>query len=309
MYELYNYRKEFIDEKTMKLEKRTYDYKKHIIHVLVAGAMALSWGTVAHVHTFMKDHLRSAPSRSRSNKSSLVPDETAPSTIKVSKGPPPPLTAETTTISSEPMIASASVSTATLIPAIAAKAGISITDTRINTSFIRQVEGSLLKAYVPLAGSTHSGVTVGDGFDLGQMRPAEFDKLTIEAGLKDKLRPYVGMTSFRAKNFLKSHPLTITPAELKQLNVVAANKILKPLMKTYEKASGQSFTKLPPEAQTAIFSYAYQNGPGFMHRSSNKQLWHYFVTQNWKKASATLRTFKMYASRRIQEAHLLDHIA
>ena len=30
----------------MKLEKRSYDYKKHIIHVLVAGAMALSWGTV-----------------------------------------------------------------------------------------------------------------------------------------------------------------------------------------------------------------------------------------------------------------------
>ncbi len=302
----------------MKIEKRTYDYKKHIIHVLVAGAMALSWGTVAHVHTFMKDHLRSTPSRSRSKKSSLVPDETATPTIeKVSKGPPPPLTAETTTISSEPIIASAHeakkasppVSTATLIPAIAAKAGISITDTRINTSFIRQVEGSLLKAYVPLAGSTHSGVTVGDGFDLGQMRPAEFDKLTIEASLKAKLRPYVGMTSFRAKTFLKSHPLTITPAELKQLNVVAANKILKPLVKTYEKASGLSFTKLPPEAQTAIFSYAYQNGPGFMHRSSNKKLWHYFVTQNWKKASATLRTFKMYVSRRIQEAHLLDHIA
>ncbi len=307
MYELYNYRKEFIDEKTMKLEKRTYDYKKHIIHVLVAGAMALSWGTVAHVHTFMKDHLRSTPSRSKSSKSSLKNE---------SRPPPTPLTAQETTpltaqetVGSKKTTASASVSTATLIPAIAAKAGISITDTRIDSSFIRKVEGSLLKAYVPLAGSTHSGVTVADGFDLGQMHLAEFDKLTIEAGLKAKLRPYVGMTSFRAKNFLKSHPLSITPDELKQLNVIAANKILKPLVKTYEKASGQSFTKLPPEAQTAIFSYAYQNGPGFMHRSSNKQLWHYFVTQNWKKASSTLRTYKMYASRRIQEAHLLDHIA
>jgi GH24 family phage-related lysozyme (muramidase) len=303
----------------IKLEKRTYDYKKHIIHVLVAGAMALSWGTVAHVHTFMKDHLRT-PARSRSNKSSLAPDDTILPIHKTdSVGPPPPFTAEETVVS-EPAApaaasapaaaeATASLSTASLIPAIAAKAGISITHTKIDTSFIRKVEGSLLKAYVPLAGTSHSGPTVGDGFDLGQMHTAEFDKLPIEAGLKAKLRPYVGMTGFRAKNYLKSHPLTITPAEMKQLNVVAADKILKPLMRTYNKASGKSFLELPPEAQTAIFSYAYQNGPGFMHRSSNKQLWQYFVTQNWKKASSTLRGFKMYASRRIQEAHLLDHIA
>jgi GH24 family phage-related lysozyme (muramidase) len=280
--------------------------------------MALSWGTVAHVHTYMKDHLRGTPARSKSNKSSFTPDETVPQVMKTeSVGPPPPITAEKTVVS-EPAAASgpaakealdASVSTSALIPAIAAKAGISITNTKIDTSFIRKVEGSLLKAYVPLAGTTHSGTTVGDGFDLGQMHLAEFNKLPIEASLKAKLRPYVGMTGFRAKNFVKSHPLTITPSELKQLNVVAADKILKPLMKTYDKASGKSFLELPPKAQTAIFSYAYQNGPGFMHRSSNKQLWHYFVTQDWKKASSTLKGYKMYASRRIQEAHLLDDIA
>ena len=196
----------------------------------------------------MKDHLRGTPARSKSNKSSFAPDETVLPIKKTdSVGPPPPLKRAARTPAPTAKEADASLSTATLIPAIAAKAGISITNTRIDTSFIRKVEGSLLKAYVPLAGSTHSGPTVGDGFDLGQMHLAEFDKLPIEAGLKAKLRPYVGMTSFRAKNFLKSHPLTITPAELKQLNVVAADKILKPLMKTYNKASGKSFLELPPK--------------------------------------------------------------
>ena len=188
-----------------------------------------------------------------------------------------------------------------LITAVAAKVGVnitedkgvSITQSKIDTGFITKVEGSVLKGYVPLAGSTNSGVTIADGFDLGQMHLSEFNQLPITAALKDKLMPYVGLTKYKAVAFLKAHPLTITQDELVQLNVIAANKILKPLVTVYNKESGKSFMDLPAAAQTAIFSYAYQHGPGFMHKSSAKSLWGSFITQNWQKASTILKSARM----------------
>jgi hypothetical protein len=336
----------------MKVEKQqSYNYKRHLISVLVAGAMALSWGTVAHVQTFMQNHLRPAPSRNHktNHRSKLTPKDSS----TMSQGPTPltkpeepiapvamakakaveaqdtktetPKAAPARASKATPSVASVDkpqaakaeaedglalgkTSSASLFKKAASKMGVSIVDTKIDTSFIRKVEGSLLKGYVPLAGSTHSGVTVGDGFDLGQMNTSEFQKLNLSASLKAKLQPYVGMTGMRAKSFVKTHPLVINEEELKEVNVVAADKILSPLIKSYDKASGKSFLDLPAKAQTAIFSYAYQNGPGFRFRSSNKQLWQYFITQNWQKASQTLKGFKMYASRRSMEAHLLDNI-
>lgn len=249
-------------------------YQRHIIHALAAGAMAISWATVTHVNQFFHQQVR----RTKNHQISVtsIPENLGTKTEILVKSTIP--------------------------------AAISIKDTKIDTQFIRKVEGSVLKGYVPLATKTRSGVTVADGFDLGQMNRIEFSQLPISNSLKNKLLPYVGLTSLKAKNFLKNHPLTITTGELDQLNVIAANKILQPLIKTYNLSSGHNFLDLPASAQTAIFSFAYQNGPGFMHKKGGHELWQYFITQNWQKASSALRGLKMYTSRRNLEASLLDHL-
>ena len=191
-------------------------------------------------------------------------------------------------------------------PIVIVKA-ISITDTQIDRNFIRAMEGSHLKGYVPLVKTTNSGVTIAHGFDLGQLSLREFNSMAISNELKQKLRPYVGLKKYAALSFLKKHPLTISPGDLEQLNVVSADSVLRPLVKYYDQVSKQSFLELPPAAQTALFSYAYQCGPYFMHQTHpQKALWHAFVTQNWPKASKQLRTFKTYASRRNSEAQLLE---
>jgi GH24 family phage-related lysozyme (muramidase) len=278
---LYNYG--MTKERT---EKREYDYKRYVIHALIAGAMALSWATVSHVDTYIHDHLAKrnhqtqTTKRRKSQASPTAPDELT----TVAQAPTSPGT-------------------------IAVSASVTIQQTKVDTNFIRLVEGSVLKGYVPLASTTRSGVTIADGFDLGQMTASEFSKLPISDALKAKLQPYVGLTSLKAQAYVKAHPLTINQDELQQLNQVAANKILQPLVKAYNQASGKSFLDLPSNAQTAIFSYAYQHGAGFMKKSSAGQLWHCFISQDWKKASQLLRASKMYASRRAQEANLLDKIA
>jgi GH24 family phage-related lysozyme (muramidase) len=185
------------------------------------------------------------------------------------------------------------------------KGQITIQNTKIDRHFIDKMEGVVMKGYVPLPKTTKSGVTIGSGFDLGQMHPKEFKQLPINEALKAKLLPYVGLRQFKAVAFLKAHPLKINTIELQEVNAIAANKILQPLVKSYNKASKVSFTDLPPEAQTALFSFAYQYGPGFMKKSSTSRLWHYYVAQDWAKVSQTLRSFKMYSPRRRQEAQLI----
>lgn len=185
--------------------------------------------------------------------------------------------------------------------------GLSITKTKIDSKFLAKMEGSKLKGYVPAVSKSKSGVTIGTGLDLGQLHKNEFNSLPFSASLKTKLAPYVGLKKHQALAFLNSHPLFITSQELEEIDVVAANKILLPLADRFKKSSGKAFTSLPGEAQTVIFSYAYQYGPGFDKKA--KKLWHYFVAENWQKASATLRSSSQYKSRRHQEAHLLDQIA
>ncbi len=187
-------------------------------------------------------------------------------------------------------------------------ATVSIHQSKIDTGFIAKVEGVVLKAYVPLPKKTKSGVTIGAGFDLGQMDLKEFKSLPMDEALRAKLLPYVGLKKYKATAFLKAHPLHLTNVEVEQLNVIAANKILMPLSTSYYKSSGKSFTTLPAAAQTALFSFAYQYGAGFMKKKNLSHLWNHFVAEDWSQASQALHGFKVYGERRKQEAKLLAHL-
>ncbi len=185
---------------------------------------------------------------------------------------------------------------------------VSLEQTQIDHHFLKKMEGSKLNGYVPLANNSKSGVTIANGFDLGQLNLKEFNNLSLDEKLKNKLRPYVGLRQHQAKTFLQRHPLTITIQELEQLNKAAAHKILHPLVQSYDRVSKTPFIHLPSEAQTVIFSYAYHFGPGFMKHNTSKQLWRHFVLQEWNHASRVLKNQKLYSSRRISEARLLDQL-
>ena len=185
---------------------------------------------------------------------------------------------------------------------------VAIHESKIDTKFILKMEGMVLKGYVPLPEKTKSGVTIAGGLDIGQLSVKEFNKLPMSADLRAKLLPYVGLKRFEAKAFLKAHPLHVTRDEAEQLNLIAANMILMPLSEKYHKASGKSFSNLPPAAQTALFSFAYQYGAGFMTKQGLKKLWNHFVAEEWSEVSKTLNSFKMYSERRKQEARLLAQL-
>jgi hypothetical protein len=185
---------------------------------------------------------------------------------------------------------------------------ITIDQTKIIESFIHFEEGKSLNGYVPLVKGANSGVTIGYGVDLGQMHLREFEKLDISHILKNKLKPYIGLKKERAIWFLNEFPLKITHEELMELSFVSKNKILQPLIKYYDEYSEKSFITLPPEAQTVIFSFAYQFGPNFKKKGEHHLLWYYFTSQNWAEASQLLKKFNSYTNRRTREAALLDKI-
>lgn len=192
----------------------------------------------------------------------------------------------------------------------AADDNIDLASTRIDKGFIEAMEGGPTRqAEVPLPESTQSGVTIAHGLDLGQLSSSEFNRLPITETLKEKLRPYVGLRRFNAVAFLRAHPLTISSQELQELDLADANLVLQPLVRQYDRTSPRPFLSLPPEAQTVIFSYAYQYGSGFMWQSGSKKIWYDFVTQNWSAASHDLRQSRLYILRRNSEARLLQQIA
>ncbi len=188
------------------------------------------------------------------------------------------------------------------------KQTITMDQTKIIDSFIHFEEGKSLKGYVPKVKGSSSGVTIGYGVDLGQMHLREFDQLPISVDLKSKLKPYVGLKQEAAIGYLHAHPLIITHEQMLELSWVAKNKILQALVQSYNSYSKKPFTSLPSEAQTVIFSFAYQNGPNFKKKNGNYLLWYYFTSQDWLQASQLLKNFDTYTNRRIREAQLLEKI-
>lgn len=302
--------------------------KKHIIHLLAVGAMALSWIAIGNVH----NHLHPPPVKlaKKNNKRGRSPKEkrelaTAQEPITLAENAkvetPKVTPAEAKVVpkapsaqpqpqqqqqpKQKPTAAPAPAETQTPVN----QKDMSIDKTKIDSNFIRLVEGSMAHGYVPLAKTTKSGVTVGNGVDLGQMNKNELQKLPVENSLKDKLFSYIGLKKQKAVAFLKAHPLSLNSDELSQLDKVAGNRILQPLAAEYYKMTGKMFTQLPSQAQTVVFSIAYQYGPGFTKNKDFKQFWSYFTSGNWAKASQALKNIKQYSTRRHQEARLLDQIA
>ena len=131
-----------------------------------------------------------------------------------------------------------------------------------------------------------SGVTVGSGVDLGQKTDAEYRNGLAKVAknkrfhtpeeataLSDKLKPYMGLTRTDACQYLRKHPLVLTDEDLDFMNYQSFMAHTDEVIRRYEEATGKKWEDLSKEEQTAIFSYAYQQGS--MDRDMSKAFANY----------------------------------
>lgn len=192
----------------------------------------------------------------------------------------------------------------------------------IDWKFIEELEGSgILNGYVPLDKDGlpigKSGVTVATGVDLGQLDRTNLVRLLKDKSfnLIQKLLPYVGVTGESAVHALIRKPLTLTQDEAETLAEIVRERIKKDLVFYWEIYEGVGkFEALPAQAQTVLYSLAYNFGPNLPERLPNT--WAAFIesaeTGNWSYAVTCMLQFpsknKELVPRRKKEALLLGEL-
>ena len=170
--------------------------------------------------------------------------------------------------------------------------------------FIRELEGFLSTGYVPKDPdkNDNSGVTIGAGFDLGQQGITGLRGMGLSQGLCEKLQPYLGLQGYKARNFIKAHPLKLGAAELTELDEKVKASYFSKIEREYNDASDYTFSFLPSEVQTVILSVGFQYGslkrvPKFKE---------YAIKGMWKSLANELENFgDAYPKRRCREAAYL----
>lgn len=178
----------------------------------------------------------------------------------------------------------------------------------VDFDFIHELEGWRLRGYVPDAGSSKSGVTVGAGVDLGHWSEAQLRRRKISDALIAKLRPYLGLRGDDAIELADELVLTIDEAE--RLSSAIQGDILSALKSRYRRAQRPGTLKwevLPMRFKTVLASVAYQYGPALNRRTPN--FWLAAVNQDWQGMVWELRHFRdRYPTRRNKEADFLAPI-
>jgi hypothetical protein len=178
----------------------------------------------------------------------------------------------------------------------------------VDFTFLEAREGNSLTGYVPTNNGApigKSGVTIGAGFDLGQHNLNDLNSMNLSQSLVDKFSPYLGMKGQTATSFLSSHPLSITSAEVSELNPILWTKKLSKLVVEYDKATGQdgSFYALSGKIQTVIADVSFQYGNLSV---ATPNFWQQVTHGDWDGALNNLRNFgDSYPTRRNLEADLL----
>ncbi|MEJ2682510.1 MAG: pesticin C-terminus-like muramidase, partial [Gammaproteobacteria bacterium] len=117
--------------------------------------------------------------------------------------------------------------------------------------------------YVPAAGISKSGVTIATGFDLGQRNESDLKLLKLDALLKAKLKPYLGVKGKAAQDLIKKTPLVINLHQAQAIDkAVKSAHVAQLKLKYNASTSKKKFTDLPSPAQTVIASVSFQYGVG-----------------------------------------------
>jgi hypothetical protein len=151
----------------------------------------------------------------------------------------------------------------------------------IDWKFIKELEGFSDVGYVPKDEAndrTPSGVTIGSGFDIGQLNLLGLKLMNFPKDLHKKLEPYVDKKGLEAKEFLKANPLKLTSNELDELEAVVKGYFTESIANEYDTHSKYIFAKLEKSLQTVIASVGYQYGtlsrrcPKFFKASTDKDV-------------------------------------
>lgn len=172
---------------------------------------------------------------------------------------------------------------------------------RIQYALLEQNESGgnppTVDGYVPGHGKgvgAKSGVTVGYGVDLGQQSMKDLKEWGIDKKLRDKLKGYLGKTGTQAELYLngdkhnKAHNLTLTQAEVDELDNGARNFIIGKLRVAFNKdnTGHVDFDQLPSNTQTALSDFFYQHG-AYSNKKYQK-LWAAVKVLDWVKVAKLL---------------------
>ncbi len=181
---------------------------------------------------------------------------------------------------------------------------------KIDYAFLSELEGgSITTGYVPAAGVSKSGVTIGTGFDLGQRNEADLKSLGLSSELITTLKPYLGKQAKEAQDALVKTPLTITAAQATDIDKAVKKAHVDLIKQKYNTAAEnkKKFTDLPAEAQTVLASVSFQYGTSLDVRAP--KFWKAAKAQDWQECIKVLNNFgDAYPTRRKKEATLLGKI-
>ena len=162
----------------------------------------------------------------------------------------------------------------------------------INGGFIRAREGFTTSGYVPKDKDGNvlegSGVTVGNGVDLGAQNAGKLRALGVDEDTIKALSPYFGKKRQAAVDALKAQPLSLSQQQATDLS----NRLLKgsPEEIATRFDESQNFTRfadLPGNTKTMLVDIYHQYGPQLF----GYRFWKQVTTGDWQGAYNNLMKF------------------
>ena len=178
---------------------------------------------------------------------------------------------------------------------------------KLDTNFLKKVEGFETNAYVPTDKKTkkalgNSGVTIASGIDLGQWSEKDLVNLKVPQPILNKLKPYLGKTKDSSIKFLDNNPLSLKEEDAVELNNIFKTHFAEKIANRFNKDSNIKFEDLPSEVQTPLISVGFQYGNSMF----NHNFWKQVTGGKWKDAYNNLMNYgDKYSTRRKKEAALL----
>ena len=141
----------------------------------------------------------------------------------------------------------------------------------------------------------NSGVTVGCGFDLGQLasRAAGIASLREYGFLESfvqKFAPYLGKKRVEADDFLKTHKLVLSQDEINTVNRLVMTQQAKDCIGRWDEQialirktnpRAPFFHEMSSTLQTIVFSRHYHQGPGWYQKNINKAVYNAMLENDW----------------------------
>lgn len=180
-------------------------------------------------------------------------------------------------------------------------------DNTINGGFIRKREGFTTDGIVPKENGKvlgQSGVTVGNGVDLGSKTVQQLKDLGVAQDVIDKLTSYLGKKGQVADDYLKGNPLSLTQKQAEDLSNIFLQKSANEVADRFNSESKVGkFSDLPGNTKTVLADIYHQYG----NQLYKTNFWKQVTDGDWQGAYKTLMNFgDKYRTRRELEAGLLN---